>query len=291
MDNAINSENLVAAPDAEAVTAVGTAGRQASHSPGQSVHMAVRASRMLSESVLQLTLARKDGGRLPFKPGQFCSIAIPGAQETVERSYSIATRVDEPAQNAIYEIAVSPVRGGVATRYLFSRRVGDSVSVTGPFGRLVFPSEEPARYVLVGTGTGVAPYRAMLPELRRRALNSPVRAVLAMGVRARRELIYADEFQDFARRHPWFRFIACYSREALTALHSYERFGRVQVVQSELHLEPGQDRIYLCGHPDMIDDWTRQLKADGFDKRDIVRERYVSPKPRRRPSRSVAHPR
>lgn len=253
---------------------------------GQAAPMIVCESRLLSDSVLQLSLLRDDGGRIVFKPGQFCSIAIPSKHGPVERSYSIATRTSDSAENRFCEIAVAPVKGGVATQYLFSRRVGDQVRVSGPFGRLVLPAVDPQRYVFIGTGTGVAPYRAMLPELQRRSLRSAIEVALVMGVRTRRELIYADEFRAFAKRHPWFRFITCYSRESTTVLSPFERLGRVQSAYTELDLIPGQDRVYLCGHPLMIDDWTRDLKEAGFDKRDIVREKYVSPKPRRHASKS-----
>lgn len=246
--------------------------------------MIVCDSRFLSDTVLELALLKEDGGRLPFTPGQFCNIAIPKNEDWVERSYSIATCTADPVENRIYKIAVSPVKSGTATRYLFNLKVGDIVHASGPFGHLILPKTDPQRYVLVGTGTGVSPYRAMLPELLRRSLHARIEAVLVMGERTRRDLIYAEEFRSFAERHAWFRFIACYSRESVQLLQAHERRGRVQVVREELSLTPERDRVYLCGHPDMVDDWAQALKAAGFSSHALVREKYVSNKSRRPPS-------
>lgn len=254
---------------------------------GQPVTVRVQNQYLLSDSVLHLCFQREDGGRLPFVPGQFCSIAIPTENGVVERSYSIATRTPKPWDNRLCEIAVAPVTGGLATRYLFSLTRGDKVRMSGPFGRLVLPVTDPTRYILIGTGTGVAPYRAMLPELERRSRQCPIDTVLLLGVRTRRDLIYADEFQAFADGNSWFRFVACLSRETSSTLRSFERRGRVQAAREELALKPGRDRLYLCGHPQMIEDWTRNLTMVGFGKRDIVREKYVSPKPRRRATKSA----
>src|SRR5699024_10852868 len=134
---------------------------------------------------------------------------------------------------------------------LFNLRVGDPVYASRPCGRLVLPKEDPNRYVLIGTGTGVAPYRAMLPALLKRSMHSDFEVLLILGVRTRQDLIYADEFRSIARRHTWFHFEACLSREESRGLHSDERAGRVQVMRDELDLVPENDRVYLCGHPGM----------------------------------------
>lgn len=129
--------------------------------------------RSLSDRVMHFTLAREDGGAILFEPGQFCNVAIPGADGELWRSYSIATPVVSGKPSQTCDITVAAVPGGAATEYLFTRRTGEVLRVSGPFGRLVLPSEELPHYVLVGTGTGMAPYRAMLPELERRARETP----------------------------------------------------------------------------------------------------------------------
>ncbi len=283
MDDMVGIENRFETRDRVTTASVRPAAPAQFGPRGNPVSMVVMDYRMLSDSVLQLTLQRKDGGLVAFQPGQFCSIVVPDGDDSVERSYSIATLTDDPQGNRVCQIAITRMEGGLATNYLFSRQVGDEVDVLGPFGRLVLPPEDPTAYVLIGTGTGVAPYRAMLPELERRAALQSIDVTLVMGVRRRDDLIYGDDFQSFAARHAWFRFVACYSRETELELAPFERRGRVHACREELACVPGRDRVYLCGHPEMIDDWNRELRAAGFDRRHIVREKYVSSRPPRRP--------
>lgn len=100
------------------------------------------------------------------------------------------------------EIAASATPGGLATDYLFTLRPGDRVRVSGPFGRLALPREDPAHYVFIGTGTGMAPFRAMLPELDRRATVRSLRVTILMGVRAPAERLYYQDFVRFAECAP-----------------------------------------------------------------------------------------
>lgn len=274
MGKAFEYEDLARAARTQAVSACEDSPRKRTSATGRRhIPMVVCDYRFLSDTVVELSFLKEDGGRLPFTPGQFLNIVIPCAEGRVECSYSIATCTADTAENRIYKIAVSAVDGSAATRYLYNLKVGDGVHASGPFGRLILPKTDPPRYVLVCTGTGVAPYRAMLPELLHRALHARIEAVLVMGVRTRRNLIYADEFRSFASRHAWFRFIACYSRETTPVLQSHERRGRVQAVREELGLAPGRDRVYLCGHPGMIDDWTQALGATGFSSRSMLCEK------------------
>lgn len=263
---------------AEATPEVRTAEKPNLGSLSDPSRMRIVDIRPLSDRVMQLALAREDGDGVLFEPGQFCKIAIPGPDGDLWRSYSIATPVISGSPAKTCEIAIAAVPGGAATDYLFTRRVGEILRVSGPFGRLVLPSEESPHYVLVGTGTGMAPYRAMLPELERRADERSIRVTLLMGVRARDELIYGEDFAAFAGRSDQRRFIACYSRDEAGPSGSHEYRGYVQDALRELALTPGQERIYLCGNPDMIDECSRALSERGFAKRDLVREKYSTGK-------------
>jgi NAD(P)H-flavin reductase len=78
-----------------------------------------------------------------------------------------------------------------------------------------------------------------------------------------------------ARRHPHFRFRACYSREFPDAPEPWERRGYVQTHFDSLALDPARDVIYLCGNPDMIDQAMEQLRALNFPTRNLRREKYL----------------
>ena len=81
-----------------------------------------------------------------------------------------------------------------------------------PFGILTLPESHDGTLVLAGTGTGLAPYRAMLPNLEQLA-QSGVPITVIMGVRKRSDLIYEDDFRKFADSTPNAHYRVCFSRE------------------------------------------------------------------------------
>jgi ferredoxin-NADP reductase len=229
---------------------------------------------MIAPKVRYLAFEREDGSPLSFKAGQFVTLHIKGSTKTLQRSYSIA---NVPDQDNMLEMACAYVEGGVATSLLFSLNPGDSVVVSGPYGIFVLKEECPTRYVLVATGTGVIPYRSMLKEIKNRLeKDSPeLKIELVFGVRNRSELLFKEEFLQFAKEQPHFAFTACYSKETLVNPEPFERQGYVQAILKNLDLNPNKDIVYLCGNPNMIDDTFALLNEKGFDKQNIRREKYV----------------
>ena len=150
----------------------------------------------------------------------------------------------------------------------------------GPDGRFVLRSEPPCRYVLVGTGTGITPYRAMLPLLSER-LAAGFRAHIVLGVWRREELLFGEDFRAFADAHEGAEFSACYSRELPAAPEPWEQPGYVQALFSRLELDPAADVVYLCGNPGMIDESAEILQAMGFGIKQLRREKYLSARPAR----------
>lgn len=230
----------------------------------------------LSDRLLRLAFRRADGLDFTFHPGQFCRVAIPTAAGDVWRSFSIATPAREGGASDTCEIAATAMPGGLATEYLFALRTGDHVRVSGPFGRLVLPREDPAHYVFIGTGTGVVPFRAMLPELDRRATVRPFRVTILMGVRGPTERLYYQDFVRFAECAPGARrFLISYSRQMPTEPTRFESVGYVQDLLRNIDLDPDRDRVMLCGNPDMVDECSAFLLERGFEKTRLQREKYL----------------
>ncbi len=230
-------------------------------------------SQEIAQGVRHLTFMRADEQAFGFIPGQFINLHFNVEDETLQRSYSIAT-ITTQADPQI-ELALSHVSNGKASGFLFNMEIGESIEASGPFGRLVLrPEEQPKRYILVATGTGVTPYRAMLPDLAKR-LQQGTQVVVLLGSRTPEELLYQAEFVSFMSTHPSFQFYGCCSRNQDTPLLAHQRKGYVQEVFAELELEPQHDIIYLCGNPHMVDDAYKLLVDIGFDKQNVRREKYV----------------
>ncbi|KAF1685960.1 ferredoxin--NADP(+) reductase [Pseudoxanthomonas taiwanensis] len=241
--------------------------------------------RMLAPSIGHYVLARDDGQPLDFVPGQFIQVHFQYADGTpARRSYSLATVHDHAlGPGEAVEIAVSYVPGGAATALFEGLRPGDRIQASGPYGRFCLqPGDRNRRYILVATGTGVTPYRSMLPVLARLMDERGVEVVLLQGARTPAELLYGGEFRAFAAAHPRFRYMPCLSRQLPEAGSAHEhadvRQGYVQQHLAELAPDPAGDIAYLCGNPDMVDACFEAFRGFGLSPAHIRREKYISTK-------------
>lgn len=243
--------------------------------------MAIETFSVILQSVEQISPFVKhfvfhcDKSDFSFAPGQFVTIHFEYEGKIVRRSYSVAC---SPNSESKIEFAAGYVKNGPASELLFHLKPGDSLNMSGPFGRLILKEETPKRYIFLSTSTGVTPFRSMLPELAKRLeAHSELSIVLLEGVQHRGDGLYLHDFQKFSEQHPRFRYYACYSRET-EAQAEHERIGHVQAQFDELDLQPEHDVVYLCGNPNMIDEAFATLKEKAFDVKNILREKYISSK-------------
>jgi ferredoxin-NADP reductase len=233
-------------------------------------NLVLQSSHNLTPTVKHFVFVREDGKVLDFIPGQFVTLMLPSTDGIKRRSYSIASL---PNAQTI-EVAISYVKGGYASELLFNLQLGQSVPAMGPVGKLILQNEPVKRIVLVGTGTGIAPYRAMLPTLLARP---DLHVLILQGVQYRTDLLYGDDFLTFAKTHPHAQFYAHYSREDLSVNpQPHERKGYVQEHFAELSLNSETDVVYLCGNPNMIDASFEWLEGQGIPSKNIRREKYIS---------------
>ncbi len=236
--------------------------------------MIVDAAWIIAPGVKHFVL-RSQGAPMQYIPGQFITIHFEASGKIYKRSYSIANLGDAEGR---VEFAASFIEQGFGSEYLFSLKPNDEIQVSGPFGRLIL-KDSPKRYVMIGTGTGVTPYRAMLPKLHEKLMaDNDLRLVILQGVRTQEEMIYAADFRAFAKAHPHVMFRACLSREQKDNLEADECRGHVQTHFHTLALDPSQDLVYLCGNPQMIDEAYTWLTQHGFTAHQVIREKYISAK-------------
>ena len=234
---------------------------------------------MLAPSVRHLAFERADGAPFAFVPGQFVQVHFHYADgKPTKRSYSVATiGTGDGSPVARVEMAVSYVEGGAATALLANLEHGQTIDGSGPYGRFcLMDPDVNRRYLLVATGTGVTPYRAMLPQLKVLMAARNVHVALVYGARNEGELLYDEEFEAFARANPLFQYYACLSRAARAQPRPTDRSGHVHVALAELKPDPAHDIAYLCGNPNMVDQAFALLKDAGLPIPHIRREKYVS---------------
>ena len=235
-------------------------------------------SRMLAPTVRHLAFERSDGAPFAFTPGQFVQIHFHYDDgKPTKRSYSVGTPVDGSGKAQRLELVVSYVEGGAATKLLENLQPGEEIEASGPFGRFCLMGDDAnQRYLLIATGTGVAPYRAMLPHIEKLIVEQGRHFVLLYGARNEQELLYDAEFEAFARQHPEFTYHPALSRAARAVPHPNDRRGHVQDTLPEIEPRAEHDIAYLCGNPDMVDATFTRLKELGLPIKHIRREKYVS---------------
>ena len=226
----------------------------------------------LSSNTIQLDFSVE--GEFTFEAGQFIQLHFQHNGQDYKRSYSIANSPASFTKSGTLEVALSYVEGGVASKFFSQIQPGSRLTIGGPFGILTAPETHSGKVILAGTGTGIAPYRAMSEELIALA-ETGTEIIILMGVRTRQELIYANDFIALTESHKNLSYTVCFSRENQEDLRAGEVKGYIQSQFKNLNINPESDLIYLCGNPKMIDDATQQLKEMGVGVRQIKREKYV----------------
>lgn len=135
--------------------------------------------------------------------------------EVVERAYSMASYPAEGRDIMLnVRIATPPwdrnkndwmdVNPGIASSYIFAKKPGDKVTISGPYGEFfINPSE--AEMVYVGGGAGMAPMRSHLYHLFK-TLKTGRKVSYWYGGRSKRELFYLEHFRELEREFPNFKF-------------------------------------------------------------------------------------
>jgi NAD(P)H-flavin reductase len=202
--------------------------------------------------------------QLLFKPGQFVSFKETIGEKKITRPYSIASLPDGNR----FELCLNLVHQGIFTPYLFTLKPGDSLEMSAPLG--FFTVRDPAKEaVFIATGTGIAPFRSMAPGY----LSHPQaqQLTLLFGIRHESTIYYREDFETLADKYSSFRFWPTLSRAGASWS------GRTGHVQAHL-LEAIGDRrdldVFICGLKAMVDDVRAILKELGFDRKQIVFEKY-----------------
>jgi CDP-4-dehydro-6-deoxyglucose reductase len=199
-----------------------------------------------------------------FIPGQFVSFTEVVNEKKITRPYSIASA---PGGNR-FEICLNLVAEGVFSPFLFALEPGSVAEVSAPLGYFVL--RDPGRdAIMVATGTGVTPFRSMLHAYLGQGDPHPI--TLIFGVRYESHLLYRAEFEKLEADHPNFRFWPVLSRPGETWKG---RAGHVQPHLLEAVEESRDLDVYVCGLKLMVDDVRAILKARGFDRKQIIYEKY-----------------
>ncbi len=246
----------------------------------------VRSNRNVATFIKELVLELAAGEEMDFRAGAYVQIECPphhmrygeievepqfhpewdrqglwSLESTVEvpvvRAYSMA---NYPREKGIImlnvRIATPPpsvdAPPGAMSSWLFTRKPGDEITVSGPFGEF-FAREGEREMVFIGGGAGMAPMRShILDQLLRIRTQRPIS--FWYGARNSREAFYVEEFEKLQAEHPNFSWHLAFSEPLPEdAGHGHVGFIHEVVLCQHLqsHPEPEECEYYICGPPMM----------------------------------------
>ncbi len=267
----------------------------------------VRSNRNVATFIKEFLLELPEGEQVDFKAGGFIQIECPPHEvaykdfdiderfrgdwdkydvwryvskvdETVTRAYSMA---NYPGEKGIImlnvRVASPPPRApegtppGKMSSYIFSRKPGDEVTISGPYGEF-FIKDTDAEMVYIGGGAGMAPLRSHIFELfRNRKTNRKVS--YWYGGRSLRELFYVDHFREIEKEFPNFTFnIALSEPQPEDNWDGYTGFIHQVLLENYLKDHPAPEDIeyYICGPPMMNAAVFKMLDDLGVEKENIA---------------------
>ena len=203
-------------------------------------------------------------------------------EEPVFRAYSMANHPAEGNRVMLnVRIATPPpplwndVPPGLASSYIFNLKVGDKVTISGPYGEF-FIKDTDREMVYIGGGAGMAPMRSHLFHLFQ-TLKTNRKVSFWYGARSVREMFYDDQFKKIAEDYPNFSYNVALSEPMKEDNWSgYTGFIH-QVLHDEYlakHEDPTEVEFYMCGPPPMINACDGMLDSLGVEKEMIAYDSF-----------------
>ncbi len=271
----------------------------------------VVSNKNVATFIKEFVVKLPEGENLDFKSGGYIQIDVPKCQvdykdievdeeyredwdkfkmwdlkmknpEPIFRAYSMA---NHPAESNIImlniRIATPPfdrktggfmkVNPGICSSYIFSRKPGDKVTISGPYGEF-FIKDTDKEMMFIGGGAGMAPMRSHIFDLYK-TNKTKRKATFWYGGRSLRELFYIDEFEELEKENPNFEFHIGLS-EPLPEDNWKGSTGFIhQIVMDEYlknHPEPEEIEYYICGPPMMNDAVLKMLDDYGVPEEMIA---------------------
>ncbi len=189
--------------------------------------------------------------RLMFLPGQYIDILL---KDGTRRSFSMA---NAPHDDEYVQLHVRHVPGGAFTDYVFqTMKERDILRLEGPFGTFFLREESAKPIVLVASGTGFAPIKALIEAALRKGIPRPM--TLYWGARRPKDL-YLDALPErWAAEHSGFKYVPVIS-DALAEDRWDGRTGFVHRAVMEDLSDLSGHQVYACGVPIMVDSARRDF--------------------------------
>ena len=219
----------------------------------------VTSIRRWSDKTFSFTTTRPD--QFEFANGEFVTLGLKPEGKLIVRAYSIVSSNDA----SHLEFLSIHVPDGPLTSRLAEIQVGEGVWINSKTtGSLTLRHVQPGRNLyLLATGTGLAPFVSLVRSTQ--VYHTFERVILVHSVRTQKELAYREEIA--ARSGEQLVYVPTVTREPFEVTRrgaDLFRSGELFALHNLPAADPAQDRVMLCGNPDMNREMTEFLQQQGW---------------------------
>ena len=196
----------------------------------------------------------------------------PAEGDRITLTVRIATTPFKPRP----EVGFQNVPTGIASSYIFSRKPGDKVVMSGPFGDFhpIFDSKK--EMIWVGGGAGMAPLRSQIMHMLKTLHTRDREMHYFYGARSLSEAFFLDDFHELEKEYPNFHFHLALDRPDPKADEAGVPYvaGFVHEVMYNTYLKdheaPEDIEFYMCGPGPMSKAVQGMLDSIGVDRESIM---------------------
>ncbi|WP_186259116.1 CDP-6-deoxy-delta-3,4-glucoseen reductase [Burkholderia gladioli] len=206
-----------------------------------------------ADDVIVLKLQLPANERMQYLAGQYIEFIL---KDGSRRSYSMASA---PHEEGPLELHIRHLPGGKFTDHVFNTmKEREILRFEGPLGTFFLREDSEKPIVLLASGTGFAPIKAIVEHALHRGFTRPMR--LYWGARRKKDLYLFELAEQWAREIPNFRFVPVLSEpDADDAWTGRTGFVHRAVVEDLPDLSDFQ--VYACGAPVMVESAQRDFTA------------------------------
>ncbi|MBO4557569.1 MAG: NADH:ubiquinone reductase (Na(+)-transporting) subunit F [Bacteroidales bacterium] len=206
--------------------------------------------------------------------------SYPAEKGVIKLNVRIATPpFDRSQPKGVFKML--PVPPGIGSTYVFTRKPGDKVMISGPYGEFLLPKDDPddMQYIFVGGGAGMAPLRSHIMHLFK-TLKTKREVHFFYGARALVEAFYLEDFAEIEKEFPNFHFHLALDRPDPAADAAGVKYtaGFVHNVMYETFLKnheaPEDCKYFMCGPPMMTKCVTDLLDSLGVAPESILYDNF-----------------
>ena len=207
--------------------------------------------------------------------------SYPGEKGIIKLNVRIATPPFDRSVPREQGPKLLPVNPGIASSYVFTRKPGDKVMISGPYGEFLLPKDDPdnVEYIFVGGGAGMAPLRSHIMQLFK-TLKTGRKVSFFYGARALVEAFYLEDFAEIEKEFPNFKFYLALDRPDPAADAAGVKYtaGFVHNVMYETYLKnhdtPEDIKYFMCGPPMMVASVNKLLDSLGVPEENVLYDNF-----------------